>query len=157
MRLQGWQQFEYDLSGILYWDVVHWSDFPDANPYGNWSGGSGAGMSEGMLIYPGQPYGLSKPVSSVRLENIFQAQEDYEYLYMLKNFVSEYNEENNTDYDTNAIVGTMIADMHDGTYITEEATPQQLEDCRIRILNILDKFVKGDSQGAINLLRQELS
>ena len=51
----------------------------------------------------------------------------------------------------------MIKDMHNGTYITESATPQQLEDCRIRSLNILDKFVKGDSAGAINLLQRELA
>ena len=153
MRLQGWQQFEYDLSGILYWDIAQWSYFPNNNPYKNW----GRGFSEGMLVYPGQPYGLKKPVSSIRMENIFQAQEDYEDLFMLKNFVAEYNEENGTDYDTNAIVGNMIKDMHNGTYITESATPQQLEDCRIRILNILDKFVKGDSAGAINLLQRELA
>ena len=153
MRLQGWQQFEYDLSGILYWDIAQWSQFPDSNPYKNWSNGS----SEGMLVYPGQPYGLKKPVSSIRLENIFQAQEDYEYLFMLKNFVLQYNEENGTNFDTNAIVGNMIADMHDGTYIKEEASPAELESCRIRILNILDKFVKGDSQGAINLLQKEMA
>ena len=76
---------------------------------------------------------------------------------MLKEFLTVYNQENGTNYDANAIVGTMIADMHDGTYITEEATPEQLESCRIRILNILEKVVTGDTASAINLIQQELN
>ena len=131
---------------------------PDNNPYESLSDSRYPwGAGEGVLLYPGYQYGLKTPVSNIRLENIFQAQEDYEYLYMLKEFLTVYNQENGTNYDANVIVGTMIADMHDGTYITEEATPEQLESCRIRILNILEKVVTGDTASAINLIQQELN
>ena len=92
MRLQGWQQFEYDLLGVLYWDVVQWTGVQDMNPYNSlYNVNHDWGAGEGILLYPGQPYGVKKPISSIRLENIFQAQEDYEYLVMLNNFVSQYN------------------------------------------------------------------
>ena len=155
MRLQGWQQFELDLSGVLYWDVVQWGAFPDYNPYATLDGGWGAG--EGVLLYPGYHYGLKTPVSCIRLENLFQAQEDYEYLYMLDEYLTQYNVENATEYDAHSLIGEMIKDMHDGTYIKEEASPEELESCRIRILNILEKFVSGDAVSAINLIQSELA
>lgn len=157
MRLQGWQQFEYDLLGVLYWDVVQWGYFPDYNPYATLEMGNTWGNGEGVLLYPGYHYGLKTPVSSIRMENIFQAQEDYEYLYMLKEYLTQYNAQNGADYDAHAIVGNMIKDMHNGTYIEEDATPEQLESCRIRTLQILEKFVSGDTASAINLIQNELA
>ena len=155
MRLQGWQQFEYSLLGVLYWDVVQWGYFPDYNPYKTLEMGNGWGNGEGVLLYPGQPYGVNGPVSSIRMENIFQAQEDYEYLYMLNEYVEEYNKANGTTFNVHDIVGNMIKDLHEGTFIKESATPAQLESCRIRVLNILEKFTKGDADSAIADLQKE--
>lgn len=156
MRLQGWQQFEYDLLGVLYWDIAQWSNLKDCDPYKGleyWNYGSG----EGILVYPGYQYGLKTPISSIRLENIFQAQEDYEYLYLLREYLEEYNSQNGTDFVATEVVSNMIKDLHERTYIKEEATPEQLESCRITVLNILEKFVSGDSVSAINLVQQELN
>ena len=157
MRLQGWQQFEYNLDGILYWDCVQWGSLTDCNPYNSLDNvlyDYGAG--EGCLLYPGYQYGLKTPVGSIRMENLFQAQEDYEYLYMLDAFITVYNAENGTDLDAHALVGAMIDDMQTYTFIKESATPEQLESCRIRVLNILEKFASGDSASAIDLIQNEL-
>ena len=158
MRLQGWQQFEYNLLGVLYWDVVQWGGLSDNNPYKSLSDSRYPwGAGEGVLLYPGYQYGLKTPVSSIRLENIFQAQEDYEYLYLLREYLEEYNSKNATNYVATEVVSNMIKDLHERTYIKEEATPEQLESCRIRILNILEKVVTGDTASAINLIQQELN
>ena len=44
---------------------------------------------DGFLAYPGGPVGHDGPVSSVRLEQAREGVEDYEYLYLLRDLVTE--------------------------------------------------------------------
>ena len=153
MRLQSWQQYEHGFEGMLYWDVVQWQHIEDCDPfkglqYMNY------GSGEGILLYPGYKYNQKTPISSIRLENISQGQEDYEYLYMLNEYIVDYNKENSTDYNTQEIVATMIKDMHSGAFIKKTATPEQLEACRLKVLEILEHFANGYETQALSIIDQ---
>lgn len=85
-RLLPWQNWVYNVSGILYWSTTFWN--PDQtedvwediatvksispNIYG-----------DGSLFYPGAKVGVNGPVSSIRLEMLRDGLEDYEYLWLL--------------------------------------------------------------------------
>ncbi len=72
------------LTGTLYWSVDHWSDDP-WNDVQTFSIDGSSYPGEGMLVYPGEPLGMSTFVPSVRLKWIREGVEDYEYVQQLKN------------------------------------------------------------------------
>lgn len=152
MRLQSWQQFEHGFEGLLYWDVVQWQHIEDCDPfkglqYMNY------GSGEGILLYPGYKYNQKTPISSIRLENISQGQEDYEYLYLLNEYLTIYNQQNGTEYDAQSIVAKMIKELHSGAFLKKTATPEQLENCRINVLEVLELFANGNAEQAITFIK----
>ena len=40
--------------------------------------------SERALIWPGKPYGLDRPIPSIRLKRLRRGFQDYEYLWLLE-------------------------------------------------------------------------
>ncbi|NSW58084.1 MAG: DUF4091 domain-containing protein [Armatimonadetes bacterium] len=84
--LFGTMAARYRPDGVLYWSINSWTNgglarpleggplFPDIAP--GWKGDHG----EGLLVYPG-PDG---PLSSVRLENVRDGLEDFEYYTLLR-------------------------------------------------------------------------
>lgn len=86
-RILFWQAWRYGVDGFLYWSTCGWDenteiaqeDFPDLT---NWNTFSYRNFNgDGHLIYPGQG---GKPISSIRLKNIRDGIEDYEYLWLLR-------------------------------------------------------------------------
>jgi hypothetical protein len=82
-RLLGWMTYGWEADGLLYWHVNLWHPngiIRGADPYLEWNPVYIAGMTgDGCLMYP-TPSG---PVSSIRLENIRDGIEDYDYLALL--------------------------------------------------------------------------
>ncbi|MEN6494116.1 MAG: glycoside hydrolase domain-containing protein [Thermoguttaceae bacterium] len=90
-RVIWWQTYEQKMDGFLYWGVNIWSKAyndrpidPSAGPRLDWSITTGGAQYEwlhgdGVLLYPG-PKG---PIGSIRLANIRDGLEDYEYLWLL--------------------------------------------------------------------------
>ena len=86
-RVIPWMTWQYNMDGFLYWGL---DVFGDANinttanpkwPASPWTmQGFPYPPGDGMLLYPG-PNG--QPWSSVRLENLRDGMEDYEYLALL--------------------------------------------------------------------------
>jgi hypothetical protein len=81
-RVLWWQMYFQKMDGFLYWSMLYWEDgtpidprngpfvsfvFPDSS-YG-----------DGILLYRG----IDGPIASLRLANIRDGIEDYEYLWML--------------------------------------------------------------------------
>ena len=74
-----WQQYMYDVDGLLYWSVDNWygssawhtMDLRDRN-------------GDGRLIYCGQKYQLKQPMGTIRLEQIRDGIEDFQYLTMIE-------------------------------------------------------------------------
>ena len=80
-RIPTWINYQYDITGLLYWSTVTtviepWFNPAFAHPR-HYNGG-------GFLFYPGVPCGIDGPVSSIRLKNLRDGMEDYEYFTMLE-------------------------------------------------------------------------
>jgi len=83
-RVPMWMSWRYGLTGILYWSPVWWRATPDmwTDP-GTYRVNKDVYNGEGALIYPGSEAGLNGPVVSMRLKQIREGLEDFEYLKLL--------------------------------------------------------------------------
>lgn len=107
MRLWPWQSWQYGVQGILVWQTNYWTSptaFPNSlqNPWEDpmsYVAGYGTppgtkrfwGNGDGRFLYPPRrdpnvphPPILEPPISSIRLENLRDGIEDYEYFVLLK-------------------------------------------------------------------------
>lgn len=77
-RLLLWQQKAQGITGMLYWSVPY---YEKVNPWEcskTWDKYEAAG--DGCLVYPGGYIGLDEPVITLRLVNLTDGFEDYDYL-----------------------------------------------------------------------------
>jgi hypothetical protein len=80
-RVPTWINYQYGITGLLYWTTVTtvvepWSNPAFAHPR-HYNGG-------GFLFYPGVPCGIDGPIVSMRMKNLRDGMEDYEYLAILE-------------------------------------------------------------------------
>jgi hypothetical protein len=80
-RVPTWIDYQYDITGLLYWSTVTtviepWYNPAFAHPR-HYNGG-------GFLFYPGLPCGIDGPVISMRMKNLRDGMEDYEYFAILE-------------------------------------------------------------------------
>jgi len=80
-RVPTWINYQYDITGLLYWSTVTtviepWSNPAFAHPR-HYNG-------EGFLFYPGSPCGIDGPIASMRMKNLRDGMEDYEYFVILE-------------------------------------------------------------------------
>lgn len=81
-RIAPWINRRYGITGLLYWSTVYWGS-PDRNPWLEpgfrirWNG-------DGALFYPGIDTGIDGPIASLRLKNLRDGMEDYEYFALLE-------------------------------------------------------------------------
>jgi len=77
-RVPTWMNYQYGIKGILYWSltttVMDTWYHPAFSHFGTHFNGGG------YFIYPGVPCGIVGPISSIRLKNLRESMEDYEYL-----------------------------------------------------------------------------
>lgn len=141
IRLQSWMQYDYDVEGILYWDVAHYSNSRDNyndlqyNEYGS---------GEGILLYPGERYGMKTPISSWRLEQIRLGQQDYELFVMLQNKLGEEK--------ARKIVSKIGDKMYSGTTVKDACTSEAFDDYRVKLLTALEQFANGNDAAANAIL-----
>lgn len=77
-RVPTWMNYQYGITGLLYWS------FTTTSVEDDWLYPAFRKIfyGEGYLIYPGAPCGINGPVSSIRLKNIRESMEDYEYIQL---------------------------------------------------------------------------
>ncbi len=80
-RIPMWISWRLDITGLLYWTTTNWSSTRDVwtNPL---TYGEQYNM-EGSLLYPGADVGVQGFITSIRLKQIREGLEDYEYLTIL--------------------------------------------------------------------------
>ncbi|MGG1517972.1 glycoside hydrolase domain-containing protein [Paenibacillus oryzisoli] len=92
-RLLSWLQKDCGVEGTLYWATTIFQKY-DGKAYGTrdvWTdplafpGANG----DGYLFYPGYEMGIDGPVGTLRLENLREGAEDYEYLWTLEQRLQE--------------------------------------------------------------------
>ena len=152
MRVASWMQYECGIEGILYWEIVHWQNLAD--PYKDLTYNNFGSGGEGILLYPGARYGLKTPVSSIRLEQIRAGQQDYEYIYML----NEYLVANDIDVTAKEIVAKIGEDFYGADYrFYEDPSEKLFEEYRIQVLDILQDFADGNVDDAKTKINQILN
>lgn len=73
VRVVLWQQYMFDSDGILYWAVQEWNKVNKKRTNG-----------DGTLIYWGEMFGQTEPVTSTRLTEIRDGIEDFQYMTQLE-------------------------------------------------------------------------
>ncbi|MFA7172855.1 MAG: glycoside hydrolase domain-containing protein [Kiritimatiellia bacterium] len=80
-RVPTWINRQYGITGLIYWSTITEVIDPWYSPVMprtlHFNGG-------GHLFYPGVPCGIQGPVASMRLKNIRDSMEDYEYFALLE-------------------------------------------------------------------------
>jgi len=103
-----------------------------------------------MLCYPGAKYGIYGPISTLRLENLREGEEDYECLLMIKNAIIQYNEQNGTNYDPKELMSWLYADLYEGV-VPERDNAEGFAEARIEMLKILE-LMNTDPEAGIEAL-----
>jgi hypothetical protein len=80
-RIPMWISWRFDITGLLYWSTTNWASTRDVwtNPLTYLDQYN----MEGSLLYPGVDAGVQGFVTSIRLKEIREGLEDYEYLTIL--------------------------------------------------------------------------
>jgi hypothetical protein len=87
-RSPTWMNWHYGITGLLYWSSVQISDSKTGlmDPWllPAFSESDSQFNGGGHLMYPGVPCGIDGPVSSIRLKNVRDSMEDWEYFAILE-------------------------------------------------------------------------
>jgi hypothetical protein len=117
-RIPMWGSWRYQMTGLLYWSVVFWERVKDPwldqlTIYGRYNG-------DGSILYPGADAGIAGPVTSIRLKNIREGMEDYEYFKVLE------------DLGDREFVDKQVREMIQ-TWFSWETSPDRLMEVRERL------------------------
>jgi hypothetical protein len=82
-RIPMWMSWRYGVTGLLYWSAVNWQRGDVWTDPVTYVVGGTRYNGEGALLYPGADAGFAGPVASMRLKQIREGLEDYEYLKLL--------------------------------------------------------------------------
>lgn len=113
MRLTSWMQKAYDIDGYLNWAAALYissTDGKQVDTYENSSRGFCPG--DGFMFYPGAPYGIYGPVTSLRAVSYRDGMEDYEYLQIIDDIYAEHG------YDASKILQSQYNAVFSGTIPT---------------------------------------
>lgn len=120
MRVNGWMNKAYDISGYLYYSVNKYSMMHDENPnayidvyddtyrYNQTNG-------DGFLLYPGKYYGSATPFASLRLIAYRDGMDDYDMLCVYENLLQEKAEKYGVELDFNDYVADLYNGLFNGT------------------------------------------
>ena len=151
IRMQSWMQYDYSVAGILYWQICHFGGPVLETGSSVWEDlhYDGYGGGEGILVYPGERYGMKDPISSWRLEQIRLGQQDYELFYLLNSYLVA----SDSEITAREVISALGSTMYTGTTVDlENGTSQTLENARLTVLEILEKFQLGDNNGALTII-----
>jgi hypothetical protein len=161
--------YQWKLKGILIWRVNYWNS-PEASPAGtlqnpwedpmSYMTGYGTangqlrywGNGDGRLLYPPNrnPNDRSKqylvgPVCSVRLENLRDGIEDYEYFHLLEEAVKNARpDQMGLIAKAKSLLDVPESIFRDGRTFTKN--PQMLLAYRKQIGEVLDALMRGGQQ-----------
>ena len=116
-RAVSWMMYDYDIDGMLYASVNNWGPYNSDGSvafFDIWNGYTGGTPGDSILVYPGSEYGVYGPIGTVRLENIRESNEDYEYLWLLEN---EYGITDLSAYTNGLYEGAIVTGVYDGQTI----------------------------------------
>jgi hypothetical protein len=81
-RVPLWQNWIFRMEGLLYWEAMFWENSSD--PWLDEPSFRNTFNGEGTLLYPGKDAGIAGPITTIRLKNLRDGLEDFEYLALLE-------------------------------------------------------------------------
>lgn len=161
-RVLSWMQYDYDIDGMLYWGTAGYFDTASMNDkVGGWVSVDPyddaekvftgiATQGDGFLLYPGAKYGESGPIPSLRLMNIRDGFEDYEYLLQLETLVDRYAEEyelmEKLDFDN--MMASIYNSLYDGVIASADFT--RVIKAREAVMDMIE-WLESDAHAIVNL------
>ncbi len=148
-----WDSYSRNVDGILDWGINYWTyNTVNEDP---WQGTRRGG--DGYLLYPGTAVGVDDDlVSSIRLENLGDGIEDYEYLKLIEN---KYGKDFARGIAENIAKGSYFAKNR-----FETVDPDELNDLRERIADMImkdnnnqvfyDSFISTDNLDSMTNVRK---
>ncbi len=150
-RILNWMQYDYGVEGNLYWAVNYYARQGEDASFWTTATAYGGAVQEGMLLYPGNEYGIFGPIATLRLESIREGNEDYEYFWLFEQKIKEYNEANGTQLDAHTLLQTYFAGLYEGTIPARDSDAFHQQ--RIRLLKDLEALYT-DTDAAVTVLTQ---
>jgi hypothetical protein len=88
-----------------------------------------------MLLYPGNKYSIDGPISTLRLESIREANEDYEYLQLFRSYIATYN----STYSGSKNASTLLATYYNQLFsnVSTACSAATFESVRESLLTVL--------------------
>lgn len=138
-RVLFWMQHDYHVGGDLYWAIncISNNNIGGGDP---WSIPRVVeSVQEGRLVYPGDKFGVFGPISTLRMESIFQGREDYECLWQIEQAILSYNEANGTDYDPDELMDYLYDELYNDNVIPIRDNSEVFINQRIQLLELLEQ------------------
>ena len=162
MRALSWMMMDYDIEGFLYWGTSVYSAIDGTTGFGNirdpytdpYPFGGALATNDGMLTYPGRPYGIYGPLPSIRLMSWRDGAEDYEYLWYLRSLLEEANNTYATDFDFDGIMRSMYDSMYSGTIPNYDG--DALEAAREEVASLIE-LLESEANAVITIDRIDSS
>lgn len=148
-------QYAYGIEGEVYWNTCYYSQYTGGvshqrdiwNDNMTWEGCNG----DGFLMYPGYEYDLKTPITTLRLENILAGSEQYEFLYMLNEYVNKYNEAHQSNENLNKLLSSTYDKVFEDccpTYDSKKSNyTQSFDEVKKILLDSLDAFNTSLDEG----------
>lgn len=161
-RVLSWMQYDYDIDGMLYWGTAsYFSTKTMQDDLGGWAAvdpyddaemvfEGKATQGDGFLCYPGAKYGESGPLPSLRLMNIRDGFEDYEYLLQLEKamdvYVEKYGLAGKMDFDS--VMASIYSDLYDGVIASADFT--RVLKARESVMDMIE-WLGSDAHAILNV------
>ena len=130
-RVLSWMQYDYDIEGLIYWGTMTYfstaTRFDEAgqkpvNVYEQANGVFAGANGDGYLVYPGAKYGTDEPMPTMRLMELRDGFEEYEFLYLLEDLTVRALKENELDGSFDAIMEDIYASLYKGAVPEQDHT-----------------------------------
>lgn len=150
-RVLFWMQHDYHVGGDLYWAIncIVNNSIGDGDPW--YIPRVVESVQEGRLVYPGNKFGVFGPISTLRMESIFQGREDYECLWQIEQAILHYNENNGTDYNPDVLMDYLYDDLYNDNVVPIRDNAEVFMRQRIQLLTLLEQF-NEDAEAAIAMM-----
>ncbi len=148
-RIFDWQAEKYGITGNLYWAGNYYkSDTAGYLEDYYQTGIRTVGMNgEGFLFYPAKPYGLEKPVGSIRLQAARDGIEDKEILLALRNGYNTSSEACGYEFTADDILDSLYKKLFDGMKIQTDSA--RFAKVRRELLDLAEMF-DGEEKFAVS-------
>lgn len=158
-RVVSWMQYDYDIEGMLYWGSANYVlttsmyDEPvgwqNSDVFNETNGVYRAANGDGYLVYPGARYGLDDPIPTIRLMNIRDGFQDYEYLYMLEELANEYAAKYKVSgFSFDSIMRSIYDKLYTGTKASTDFT--LVEEAKSTVADMIE-LLSGELHGIIEV------